>query len=233
MARAAIARGLPFLGICVGFQLLYEGSEEDPGDPGLGDPARHGAALPDGVKHPQMQWNQLARRTASVSGLLARARPRPWVYFVHSYAPEVTEATTWRPATTAAPVDRLGRARTGVGHPVPPREVRRVGPGASWPTSWPPARTPRRPARLVMDLYPAIDIRDGGAVRLTQGDFDRRDRLRRPGRPGPRRSRPAARRWLHVVDLDAARTGQPVNRAVVLAIAAARRRPGADRRRRA
>ncbi len=94
VARDAIARGLPFLGICVGFQLLYEGSDEDPGDPGLGILPGRVRALPDGVKHPQMQWNQLARRTEVESGLLRGLDPGSWVYFVHSFAPEVTEATT-------------------------------------------------------------------------------------------------------------------------------------------
>jgi phosphoribosylformimino-5-aminoimidazole carboxamide ribotide isomerase len=71
-----------------------------------------------------------------------------------------------------------------------------------------------------MDLYPAIDIRDGEAVRLTQGDFARQ---RGYGDPVALALRFAAAgaRWLHVVDLDAARTGRPVNRSTVLAIAAA------------
>ena len=49
--------GRPFLGICVGMQLLYEGSEETPGVAGLGVPAGRVGACPTGVKHPQMQWN--------------------------------------------------------------------------------------------------------------------------------------------------------------------------------
>ena len=70
-----------------------------------------------------------------------------------------------------------------------------------------------------MDLYPAIDIRDGGAVRLTQGDFDRQSDYGDPVDLA-RRFASAGAPWLHVVDLDAARSGQPVNRATVLAIAA-------------
>jgi len=71
-----------------------------------------------------------------------------------------------------------------------------------------------------MDLYPAIDIRDGAAVRLTQGDFDRQSDY---GDPVALAGRfvAAGAPWLHVVDLDAARTGVPVNRATVLAIARA------------
>ncbi len=69
-----------------------------------------------------------------------------------------------------------------------------------------------------MDLYPAIDIRDGGAVRLTQGDFDRQSGYGDPVELA-RRFVAAGAPWLHVVDLDAARTGEPVNRATVLEIA--------------
>ena len=71
-----------------------------------------------------------------------------------------------------------------------------------------------------MDLYPAIDIRDGGAVRLTQGDFDRQSEYGDPVELA-RRFVQGGAPWLHVVDLDAARSGRPVNRATVLAIAAA------------
>ena len=71
-----------------------------------------------------------------------------------------------------------------------------------------------------MDLYPAIDVRDGEAVRLTQGDFTRESQYGDP-LDLARRFAAAGARWLHVVDLDAARTGRPVNRALVLAIASA------------
>jgi phosphoribosylformimino-5-aminoimidazole carboxamide ribotide isomerase len=71
-----------------------------------------------------------------------------------------------------------------------------------------------------MDLYPAIDIREGGAVRLVQGDFDRQSEYGDPVELAGRFAAAGAR-WLHVVDLDGARTGRPVNRSTVLAIAAA------------
>ena len=69
-----------------------------------------------------------------------------------------------------------------------------------------------------MELYPAIDLLDGGAVRLVQGDFGRR---RQYGDPHALANRyvAAGARWIHVVDLEAARTGVPSNRAVVLDIA--------------
>jgi glutamine amidotransferase len=94
-ARTALDDGVPFFGVCVGFQLLYEGSVESPGAEGLGAFAGQVATLPPGVKHPQMQWNQLvvtvtgAEEPAALRGL----GPRPWVYFVHSFAPPVGEET--------------------------------------------------------------------------------------------------------------------------------------------
>jgi phosphoribosylformimino-5-aminoimidazole carboxamide ribotide isomerase len=71
-----------------------------------------------------------------------------------------------------------------------------------------------------MDLYPAIDVRDGGAVRLTQGDFDRQTEYGDPVALAEAFAAGGAP-WLHVVDLDAARSGKPVNRRTVLAIARA------------
>ncbi|HEY8523868.1 MAG TPA: 1-(5-phosphoribosyl)-5-[(5-phosphoribosylamino)methylideneamino]imidazole-4-carboxamide isomerase [Acidimicrobiales bacterium] len=72
-----------------------------------------------------------------------------------------------------------------------------------------------------MDLYPAIDLRDGRCVRLYQGDYGR-ETVYGDDPVGQARSFAAAGApWVHVVDLDAARTGEPRNRPVVAAIAAA------------
>ena len=92
-ARQAIAAGVPFFGVCVGFQLLYESSVESPGAAGLGIFAGAVGALPAGVKHPQMQWNVLETESSEVPALLEGLGPRPWVYFVHSFAPPVGSET--------------------------------------------------------------------------------------------------------------------------------------------
>ena len=88
VALEAVASGRPFLGICVGMQLLYESSEESPGITGLGVLCGKVKRLPHGVKHPQMQWNRLD--VLAESPLLDGLGERPWMYFVHSYAPEHT-----------------------------------------------------------------------------------------------------------------------------------------------
>lgn len=72
-----------------------------------------------------------------------------------------------------------------------------------------------------MDLYPAIDLRGGRCVRLTQGDFSRETVYGDDPVAQARQFADAGAPWIHVVDLDAARTGQPVNRPVIAAIAAA------------
>ena len=94
-ARAAVAAGVPFFGVCVGFQLLYEGSVESPGAAGLGVFPGTVGPLPPGVKHPQMQWNTLEVRGAEDPDPepLRGLGERPWVYFVHSFAPPVGPET--------------------------------------------------------------------------------------------------------------------------------------------
>jgi phosphoribosylformimino-5-aminoimidazole carboxamide ribotide isomerase len=72
-----------------------------------------------------------------------------------------------------------------------------------------------------MDLYPAIDLRDGKVVQLVQGDFDRERVHGHDPMAIAQAFVAAGARWLHTVDLDAARTGEPRNRHLIAAIAAA------------
>lgn len=72
-----------------------------------------------------------------------------------------------------------------------------------------------------MELFPAIDLRAGRVVRLTRGDFDR-ETVYGDDPVAPARAYAAAGcRWVHVVDLDAARTGRAENRDAVAAVAGA------------
>jgi len=72
-----------------------------------------------------------------------------------------------------------------------------------------------------VDLYPAIDLRDGHCVRLVEGDFSDQTVYNDDPVAVARTFQAAGARWIHVVDLDAARTGDPVNRKVVALIATA------------
>lgn len=81
----AARAGVPLLGICVGMQLLFDGSEEAPGLPGLGliaGQVKKFGAAPE-RKVPQMGWNALQAR--GDSPLLRGLGPDAYAYFVHSY----------------------------------------------------------------------------------------------------------------------------------------------------
>ena len=82
-ALSAAASGRPFLGICVGMQMLFDGSEEDATARGLGIVPGTVRWIPPGVKRPQMQWNRLELRLPD-DPMLADLGDDPWVYFVHS-----------------------------------------------------------------------------------------------------------------------------------------------------
>jgi len=74
---------------------------------------------------------------------------------------------------------------------------------------------------VAFELYPAIDLRDGRCVRLYRGDYGRETVYGDDPVAQARAFAAAGAPWVHVVDLDAARTGEPVNRDTVAAIAAA------------
>lgn len=80
-----IASGKPFLGICLGMQLLFEGSAESPEVPGLGVLPGKILRIPDapGLKIPHIGWNSLD--IVRKDGLYEGLEPNPYVYFVHSY----------------------------------------------------------------------------------------------------------------------------------------------------
>jgi glutamine amidotransferase len=90
--RAAIARGVPFLGICVGMQWLYAGSSEAPQQPGIGHFTEACTRFPEShEKVPHVGWNSLDVRAGS--RLLAGVEPGEFVYFTHSYKAPVTSDT--------------------------------------------------------------------------------------------------------------------------------------------
>lgn len=87
-----VADGRPLLGICLGLQLLAEGSEESPKDTGLGLLPGISRRLGPGVKVPLMGWAQVQQQAPHP------ALPDPkggWLYFVHSYALEPREETVY------------------------------------------------------------------------------------------------------------------------------------------
>jgi imidazole glycerol-phosphate synthase subunit HisH len=80
----ALSRGVPFLGICLGLQALYQASDEAPSLVGLGLFKGNVTHLPANVKLPHMGWNQLRPTRASV--LLQNIAPESYFYFAHTFA---------------------------------------------------------------------------------------------------------------------------------------------------
>jgi glutamine amidotransferase len=90
--RAAIARGIPFLGICVGMQWLYAGSSEAPEQSGLAQFPELCSRFPEcDQKVPHVGWNSLKPRNGT--RLLNGVTPGEFVYFTHSYRAPVTPDT--------------------------------------------------------------------------------------------------------------------------------------------
>jgi glutamine amidotransferase len=95
--RHALAAGAWMLGICVGYQLLFEAGEEFGVVDGLGLLPGRVTRLPEGVPLPHVGWNRLERANGGEAGgeaggpavdLLAGLPAAPWMYFVHSFAPD-------------------------------------------------------------------------------------------------------------------------------------------------
>ena len=83
--KNVVAKDTPFLGICLGLQLLYKTSEESPGATGLGILDGEILRIPDApdLKVPQIGWNSLDITPGAK--LFAGVEEHPYVYFVHSY----------------------------------------------------------------------------------------------------------------------------------------------------
>ena len=93
--REAVTRGKPFLGICLGMQLLFEESEEHGTTKGLGLLPGRIKKFPAGLKVPHMGWNTL--EIVNPGTILKNIKDESYVYFVHSYY-----ATLYQPAHVAA-----------------------------------------------------------------------------------------------------------------------------------
>jgi imidazole glycerol phosphate synthase glutamine amidotransferase subunit len=86
-----IYSGVPFLGICVGLQCLFEGSEESPGSRGLSIFPGHVQRFVGRGRIPHMGWNSLFSQRESP--LLNGLSDQPFAYFAHSYYAPVSDAT--------------------------------------------------------------------------------------------------------------------------------------------
>jgi imidazole glycerol-phosphate synthase subunit HisH len=86
-----IRAGVPFLGICLGLQALFQSSEEAPGLRGLGIFEGEIRRFPVGARVPHMGWNEIVPQPDSQ--LLRHLAPHPYLYFAHSFYAPVNDAT--------------------------------------------------------------------------------------------------------------------------------------------
>lgn len=96
--NAWLREGRPYLGICLGYQILFEGSEECPGERGFGHFAGRVVRFPAaaGLKVPHMGWNDL--HYGAPDPMFSALPPEPYVFFVHSYFPRPEDedmVTAW------------------------------------------------------------------------------------------------------------------------------------------
>jgi glutamine amidotransferase len=90
--REFVAGERPVLGVCLGLQVLFEGGDEDPGEPGLGLLPGRIRRLPESVKIPHMGWNEV--RWTADHPLTRNIPGGTRMYFVHSYAADVNDEIT-------------------------------------------------------------------------------------------------------------------------------------------
>ena len=102
--REAIHKDVPYLGICLGMHALYQSSEEAPAFPGLGILPDRIRRFPEGLKVPQMGWNQL--QVTPGARLFQGIEAGPFVYFAHAYYLPVGEDAASRDPE-ASPVAAL------------------------------------------------------------------------------------------------------------------------------
>lgn len=97
--RQTVAKGTPFLGICLGLQLLFEHSDEAPGVAGLGILEGEILRIPDqeGLKIPHMGWNSLHLEHGGK--LFCGVEEQSYVYFVHSYYLKAKDETIVKAST--------------------------------------------------------------------------------------------------------------------------------------
>ena len=225
----------PLLGICLGMQLLFEKSYEYGEHEGLGFVKGEVCPLePDladkSLKVPQIGWNAL--HIVKDDPLFKYIREGEYVYYVHSYYGKNCTESTLAVSDYSICVFFFARlALSGANAPAPPKGEPLAKPetlpycqGLSLWERWTRAvrvdgegEDPK--GETTMQLFPAIDLRGGKVVRLTQGDYSRMTVYSEDPCAQAREFLAAGAKNLHVVDLDGAKDGTLSNYDTIAALA--------------
>ena len=207
LLQERVEAGVPLMGLCLGMQLLFERSEEHDGAEGLGLLAGTVRRLnAPGLKLPHIGWSELRWLRATP---LSEGLPDPaYLYHVHSFAVRrPIEEVVLASADYGEPFAAIVGSGQRVRHAVAPGEVLRARVGVAWElhTVVRP-RGGRRREPVPGDRHPRWQRGAAG-----EGDFDAEEGLRQDPLAAARGWTEAGARYLHVVDLDGAKSGAPEN----------------------
>lgn len=198
-------KGKPILGICLGMQLFYETSSEDGKWEGLQLLKGEIKRISSSVKVPHMGWNRLIKQQDAP--LLNQVENGDYVYFVHSYkAAKHDNETFLATANYGGTIPAIVKQDNIIGmqfHPEKKRYSRFAAIKKFWGVDY------------FMMLFPAIDIKNGKCVRLTQGDYNKETIYSASPVQVAKKWAEKGAEYLHVVDLDGAKTGASANKHVI------------------
>ena len=218
--KEVASNGTPFFGVCLGLQLLMDGSDEDP-RPCLGIVPGWVRRIPPPLKVPHMGWNQveLNGEEAVFQGVESGSN----FYFVHSYYADPEDESLVKGLTEyGLPFCSVLARRNLVASQFHPGEKR-----SNRPQGVRQLRASHGDGRVpgLVEVIPAIDLRGGQVVRLYQGDFSRETVYSDDPVAVAVEWQNAGVARLHVVDLEGARDGRLVNMQAIEAVLGAVRVP--------
>ena len=204
MAQAIQNLTIPFLGICLGMQILLESSQEDDAQ-GLGLIKGKSKQFSSNLRIPHIGWNRVYSHQKSP--LFERINAGEYFYFAHSYCVKESSAslaTTYYGQKIISAVQHQNFYAVQF-HPEKSGEA-----GLQLLRNF--------FSNLTMFIFPAIDLIDGHCVRLTQGDYEQSKTYHLNPVDVAKQFEREGASWIHVVDLDGAKAGQPVNTQIALQI---------------
>ena len=198
----------PFLGICLGMQLLFESSEEDNTECLGIIPGKILKFREPSMKVPQIGWNTIT--ATRFDPLFENVPDTIYTYFVNSYYAEAGPYTISKSAYGNTECSAIMRKNNFYGTQFHPEKSGALG--LQILKNF--CEMGEKPKNLL--VLPAIDIIGGKCVRLFQGDYDKQTTYSNDPVETAKSFVSAGAKYLHVVDLDGAKGGKPMNTEVIM-----------------